>query len=106
MSRNTVKRLIRLKEEPKYTREHYPSKVDPYIDQVIIWRTSPDYEFKGTRIFRELKKIGYDGTINPIYRALKKIDEDKSEISSRATVRIETPPGDQAQFDWHHIKWL
>lgn len=100
MSRNTVKKLIRLKEEPKYTREHYPSKVDPYMDQVIIWRTSPDYAFKGTRIFRELKKMGYDGTINPIYRALKKIDEDKSEISSRATVRIETPPGDQAQFDW------
>jgi len=27
MSRNTVKKLIRLKEEPKYTRNHYPSKV-------------------------------------------------------------------------------
>ena len=31
---------------------------------------------------------------------MKKIDEDKRDISLNATVRIETPPGDQAQFDW------
>lgn len=100
MSRNTVKRLIKLKEEPKYKRSHYPSKVDPYIDKIITWRLSPEYSFNGTRIFRELKHIGYQGSINPIYRALKKIDEERSDISPNATVRIETPPGDQAQFDW------
>ena len=100
MSRNTVKKLIRLKEEPKYTRNHYPSKVESYLDQIIVWRTSPEYDFNGTRIFRELVKRGYNGSINPIYRVLKKIDEGKSEISPDATVRVETPPGDQAQFDW------
>lgn len=100
MSRNTVKRLIRLKEEPKYTRSHYPSKVEPYMKQIIKWRVSPEYDFNGTRIYRELKHMGYQGSINPIYRALKKVDEDRSGISPEATVRIETPPGDQAQFDW------
>lgn len=100
MSRNTVKKLIRLKEEPKYTRNQYPSKVESYLDQIIVWRTSPEYDFNGTRIFRELVKRGYNGSINPIYRVLKKIDEGKSEISPDATVRVETPPGDQAQFDW------
>lgn len=100
MSRNTVKKLIKQKEEPKYTRENYPSKIDSYMGQIIVWRTSPEYGFNGTRIFRELKTRGYGGSINPIYRALRKIDEDKSEISAKATVRIETPPGDQAQFDW------
>jgi len=100
MSRNTVKKLIKQKEEPKYTRENYPSKIDSYMGQIIVWRTSPEYGFNGTRIFRELKIRGYVGSINPIYRALRKIDEDKSEISAKATVRIETPSGDQAQFDW------
>jgi transposase len=100
ISRNTVKRLIKLEEEPKYTRNHYPSKVNPYMDQIVLWRTSPKYSFNGTRIFRELKRRGYKGSINPIYRALKRIDEDKSGISPSATVRIETPAGDQAQFDW------
>ena len=104
ISRNTVKRLIKLKEEPKYSREHYPTKVDEYMDLIIMWRTSPEYDFNGTRIFRELKARGYTGTINPIYRALKKIDEVKLEIPREATVRIETPPGDQAQFDWAHYQ--
>ncbi len=104
MSRNTVKRLIKLKEEPKYTRTSYPSKVDKYMEQIIIWRTSPEFDFNGTRIFEELKQRGYDGSINPIYRALKKIDEKKVAIARNATERIETPPGDQAQFDWSEYK--
>jgi transposase len=100
MSRNTVKKMIKQKEEPKYTRSNYPSKVERYMDQIIIWRTSPEFNFNGTRIFRELKVRGYLGSINPIYRALKKIDEDRTSISHKATLRIETPSGDQAQFDW------
>ena len=35
-----------------------------------------------------------------MYRFLQRVDEDVGLISSKATVRIETPPGDQAQFDW------
>ena len=69
MSRNTVKKLIKLKDEPKYTRGHYPSKVESFMEQIIVWRTSPEYDFNGTRIFRELKRRGYQGSINPIYRA-------------------------------------
>ena len=101
ISRNTVKRLLSLKEEPRYIREHYPSKMEPYMEKIILWRTDPEYDFNGTRIFRELKKLGYTGTINPIYRTLQKLDEQsRGEISKKATVRVETPPGDQAQFDW------
>ncbi len=52
-------------------------------------------------IYRELKKLGYSGSISPIYRFIKRVDEDVgSHISSKATVRHESPPGDQAQFDW------
>jgi len=99
MSRNTVKRLLKLKAEPQYHREHYPGKLDEYKEIILEWRCSP-YEFNRTRIFRELKKRGYKGSIVPVYRYLGKIDEDIGLTSSRATVRIETPVGDQAQFDW------
>lgn len=99
MSRNTVKRLLKLKAEPKYHREHYPSKLDGFRELILDWRCTP-YEFNGTRIFRELKKRGYKGSIGPVYRLLRKIDEDTCLTSSKATMRIETPVGDQAQFDW------
>ena len=100
ISRNTVKKLLDLSEEPVYCRSIYPSKLDDFKEQIIEWRCEP-YCFNGTRIFRELKKKGYDGSIGPVYRLLRKIDEDTDgNISSKATVRHESPPGDQAQFDW------
>ena len=99
MSRNTVRRLLELTEEPVYRRLVRKSILDDYKEQIIIWRCKP-FEFNGTRIFRELMKIGYEGSIGPVYRFLRIIDEDTELISSKATERVETPPGDQAQFDW------
>ena len=99
MSRNTVKKLLELKEEPVYNRTVYHSCLDPFKELIIKWRCEP-YEFNGTRIFSELQERGYTGSIGPVYRFLKRVDEDVGLISSKATVRIETPPGDQAQFDW------
>lgn len=99
ISRNTVKKLLELKEEPVYSRTDYKSCLDGYKELIIEWRCKPN-EFNGTRIFRELKKKGYTGSIGPVYRFLQQVDEDTGLVSSKATVRIETPPGDQAQFDW------
>ena len=95
MSRNTVRRLLELTEEPVYRRLVRKSILDDYKEQIIIWRCKP-FEFNGTRIFRELMKIGYEGSIGPVYRFLRIIDEDTELISSKATERVETPPGDQA----------
>lgn len=99
MSRNTVRKLLALDEKPVYQRVIYHSCIDPYKEQIIEWRCKP-FEFNGTRIFRELKKIGYTNSIGPVYRFLRFVDEDTERISSKATERIETPAGDQAQFDW------
>lgn len=99
ISRNTVKRLLKMKEQPTFQRRNYSSILDGYKEQVIEWRCEP-YCFNGTRIYRELKLKGYTGSIGPVYRFLRKVDEDAGRISSKATVRHESPPGDQAQFDW------
>ena len=99
IARNTVKRLLEMDHEPVYQRCIYPSKIDPFKEQIIEWRCAP-YEFNGTRIYRELQKRGYEGSIGPVYTFLRRIDEDIGLISSKATVRHEIPPGDQSQFDW------
>ncbi|MGF7186463.1 transposase [Desulfitispora alkaliphila] len=104
MSKNTVKKLIKAEGAPRYNREYYKTKTDEYEDQITKWYLEDD--FNGTRIFRELKKHGYDGSINPIYRCLKKLADQKSEISKAACERIETPYGDQAQFDWSPYKMV
>lgn len=99
MSRNTVKKLLKEKEELHYHRTVYQSVIDGYRETIYEWVEK--YGFNGTRIYRELKERGYTGSIGPVYRLLKVINEDVgTKISSKATVRIETPAGDQAQFDW------
>ena len=104
IARNTVKKLLAMDEPPVYKRNLYYSKMDIYKEQIIEWRCKP-FLFNGTRIFRELKKRGYKGSIGPVYRFLRKIDEDIGDhISSKATVRHESPVGDQAQFDW--TEWM
>lgn len=100
ISRNTVKKLLKMKEPPVYQRTVYNSKLDNYKEQIYIWRCEP-YCYNGTRIYRELKNIGYEGSIGPIYRLLRRMDEDVGiRINKKATTRHESPPGDQAQFDW------
>lgn len=100
ISRNTVKKLLKQTQAPIYQRTEYNSKLDPYKEQIYDWRCEP-YCFNGTRIFRELKGRGYDGSIGPVYRFLRRLDEDVGDrIHSKATTRHESPPGDQAQFDW------
>jgi len=100
IARNTVKRLLALSEPPEYQRRIYGTKIDNYKEKIIEWRCEP-FNFNGTRIFREMKNIGYTGSIGPIYRFLRKVDEDiGGHISKKATVRHESPLGDQAQFDW------
>lgn len=67
--RNTVKKQLELKEKPIYNRTIYKSCLDEYKELIIEWRCEP-YEFNGTRIFKELKKKGYSGSIGPVYRFL------------------------------------
>ncbi|MEG0309228.1 MAG: IS21 family transposase [Clostridium sp.] len=102
ISRNTVRRLIRCNEEPHYKSRSYDTKIDQYLEQIRIWYLSPEFNFIGTRIHRELKKLGYEGSISPIYRYLNKLKDEKTNIPLKATKRIETPLGEQSQFDWAH----
>jgi transposase len=106
MSKNTVKKLLKQETEPEYQRRDYPTKIDKYKEQITIWYLSPEYDYIGTRILKELKKLGYQGSDGPMYRYLRTLKEEKREVSRKATVRFETPVGDQAQYDWSPYKMV
>ena len=103
ISRNTVRKLKDLEGPPEYRRKVYGTKIDEYKERIIKWVEEDD--LCGTRIFNELVELGYTGSIGPVYRFLRKLKErEDGLISSKATVRVETPPGDQAQFDWSEYR--
>lgn len=100
ISINTVKKLLAMNEAPAYHRTIYKSKPDDYKEQIVEWCCEL-YCFNGNRIYRELTSRGYTGSIGSVYRYLRQVNEDiENHISSKVTVRHESPHGDQAQFDW------
>jgi len=68
VSKNTVRRALRSELPPKYLR---PQRVNPNIEPFrdsISEMLSKD--LIGTRIFKELKKLGYSGSRSALYNYL------------------------------------
>ena len=97
ISRNTVRRALAEDEPPEYKRA---TKVNPQLEPFteVIREMYYKKHFIGTRILRELRQLGYQGSQSAFYRHLKRIAAEKP--SDKVSERYETAPGQQAQFDW------
>jgi transposase len=97
ISRNTVRGALRDERAPHYVREKRPNaKLTPYLSQIEEMFLKK--HFIGSRILRELEKLGYSGSSTAVYAHLRTLKEARQH--SRVTERFETPAGHQAQFDW------
>ena len=97
VSRNTVRNALRGEAPPRYSRPKRPNaKLAPYLQQIEEMRVSK--KFIGTRILRELRSLGYDGSRSALYDHLRSLKDQV--IDPRVTERFETPPAHQGQFDW------
>jgi transposase len=103
LSRNTVRAAIRAEAPPARTRAKRPNKkLAPFAAQ--IREMLFEKEFIGTRILRELGRLGYTGGPTALYDYLAELKEQRTH--ERASARFETGPGEQAQFDWspYHVE--
>lgn len=97
VARNTVRLALRREGPPKYQRPPRPNpQLVPFADE--IERMVVGERFIGSRILRELRKLGYAGGDTALYAYLRRRRERVPD--PRLTVRFETAPGQQAQFDW------
>ena len=97
VSRKAVRHALRREDAPKYERPPKPNpKLVPFEAQIRSWYFGE--KLIGSRIVRELRARGYDGSSSAVYRFLKNLAA--ASVSSKVTERFETPPGQQAQFDW------
>lgn len=94
----TVSRALQRGSVPDRSRSPRPSKLDPYKPSVD--RLLAEGVWNAVVILRELQAQGYDGgsTILRDYIQPKRVQR-----QSKATVRFETPPGQQMQSDWGEI---
>jgi transposase len=97
LSRKAVRHALRRDDPPKYERPPKRNpKLVPFEAQIATWYFGE--KLIGSRIVRELRSRGYDGSSSAVYRFLKNLAT--ATVSSKVTERFETPPGQQAQFDW------
>ncbi len=97
VARNTVRLALRREGPPKYQRPPRPNpKLAPFLDE--IERMVVVERFIGSRMVRELKARGYTGGATALYAYLRQ--RKAGAPDDRLSVRFETAPGQQGQFDW------
>lgn len=97
VSRNTVRKAIKDKDIPEYSRKLCPENALEMYKEEIERMVFKD-NLIGSRILKEIIKKGFDGSKTAFYNYLSKIREAKN--VGRITERYETSEGEQAQFDW------
>jgi len=93
--RKTVSRYIGAESPPRYVRGPSKSVLDPFKDHIRA--RLAEYPLSAARLHREIKEMGYSGSLTTVKRFISPI-KDASLVL--AEVRFETKPGEQAQVDW------
>lgn len=74
---------------------HMVSTVEPYRQRVMQWR---EEHMSIKAIWIRLQQRGYPGSYGSVLRFVQRLEKDKKQ--SQVTVRVERPPGDEAQVDF------
>ncbi len=102
MSRNTVRRYLRVEGPPRYAREARPSKLDAfkrYLDERVK-AAAPDW-IPATMLLRELQALGYSGRYSILKDHLATL---RLLAKPEPLIRFETDPGRQMQVDFATIR--
>lgn len=102
-ARNTVRGVIRPQDSGQNTETRgRKSKLTDFKDYLRERYLATG--LSGIRLCEEITAMGFTGSVSAVRRFLQTIE--RAEISPKATVRFETPPGEQAQVDWAEIGYF
>lgn len=98
-SRNTVRKMLREAGPLRRARKKHRSKLDEY--RTYLKKRYEDTGLSAVRLVEEIRGMGFTGSVDIVRRYLNELDS--ADIPEKATVRFETPPGEQSQVDWAHV---
>jgi len=96
-ARNTVRRVLRPPSSTSPKKRGRKSQLEPF--KPYLRERYLATGLSGVRMHEELRQMGYAGAVDAVQRHLKQLDAPRAALA-KATVRFETPPGEQAQVDW------
>lgn len=94
----TVSRALKREEAPTAKRASRSSKLEPY--KATVDRLLAEGVWNAAVILREIQSEGYSGQLTMLRMY---IQPKRALRQGRATVRFETPPGQQLQSDWGEV---
>jgi transposase len=98
--RKTIRKWLQEKHPDIYHRNvAKPEKLSPF--KSYIRQRMEEGCMNAVVIMDELRAVGYTGGITILRDFMKPL---RPQVSSKATVRFETPPGRQAQVDWGEFR--
>ncbi|WP_203363655.1 IS21 family transposase [Bacillus sp. REN10] len=106
-SRQSIRKALKLTEEPKYTRK--APVVNPVIDPVkpliIEWLMNPlKQRHSAAQIHRRLvEEYGFKGGESTVRRFVRQLKQEWQEIQPPVSIPLEFDPGEYAQFDWGEV---
>ena len=99
MSRNTVDRLLALREPPRYVRVPAGSRLDSFADRIAAM-LAEDPTVRATVIRERLRPAGYTGGITILKEHLARVRP--GFLAARTYQRTVYTPGEIGQVDWWH----
>lgn len=99
-ARTTVHRALHPEQQKPPRKRGRKSGLEPHKDYLRDRYLTTG--LSGVRLHEELRLMGYTGAIDSVQRYLKSLDAPRQALT-KATVRFETPPGEQAQVDWAEV---
>lgn len=99
-SRNTVRRILRQRTPEPFRSSERTSKLEPF--KPYVRERHEQFGLSAVRLFDEIRAQGYQGSIFTVRRYLHEFRARRKALA-KATVRFETPPGEQAQADWTYL---
>jgi len=94
----TVRKYLRQEQWTPYHREPVTGSVLSGFEDWIKSRAS-EVDFNASVLFREAKLQGYPGGYETLKRFVRPLRAEQHKMAE-ATLRFETPPGQQGQVDW------
>ena len=108
LSRQTVRKYLAARDEPRYIRKHQPfPQLGPFRETLTAWlegdRQRPVRERRtAMRLFNALRQEGYRGGYDSVRRFVKRWKKSQRPAVTQAFVPLAFAPGAKYQFDWSH----
>lgn len=98
LDRKTVRRCLKQEAWQRYRR---PARTDTLLAEhaEFLRERAPQVRYSAQVLYQELRPRGYHGGYDTVRRFVQPLRAVET-LAERASVRFETPPGQQSQIDW------